>query len=425
MTRDDLTGLSLGPYALGKKIGGGGMGRVFTARHRRLDRLFAIKFIAADVATEADAAMRFDHEILALGKLQHSNIVDAVDAGCFDGLKYLVTELVDGFDLGQLVQRHGKLPIAEACELIRQAAVGLAYSHQCGYLHRDIKPSNLILDRTGVVKLLDYGLVRSAAAGPDLTQTGEWLGTLEFIAPEQAHDAANVDGRCDLYSLGCTLLYLVSGNVPFGAAKYATAAAKLKGHLFDQPQWLDDPPASVPRELLQILHRLLSKAPDDRYQTADEVVGALASLATGADVLSLFGTVPQVTHSTKSPIARARGGSLPAWDGRLALLLGVGLVASVGGWILSGLGRNDHTFVEVIEVIEPSEPVAPSPPDDVLAESAPEPLDESTGLPEPVPVSDRELVTQETSATVDAVPLSAPTPLSGMLRPRHGLGNHR
>lgn len=276
--RDDLTGLSLGQYELGKSIGGGGMGRVFAARHVHLDRTFAIKFIGTTANHSPEVHQRFEQEVLALGKLQHPHIVSAVDAGSADGIKYLVTELIVGEDLAQLVQRHGPLPCAEACELMRQAALGLAYSHRLGFLHRDIKPSNLILDRAGNVKLLDFGLVCQANTGHDLTSCG-MLGTWDFVAPEQAQDARQVDARSDLYSLGCTLLFLLSGQPPFCGERYATAAAKLSGHLFETPAWLANPPADVPPEVLVLLKRLLAKKRAERFQQADEVATALTPFA--------------------------------------------------------------------------------------------------------------------------------------------------
>jgi serine/threonine protein kinase len=279
IARDDLSGLSLGQYALGEKIGGGGMGKVFRARHVHLDRLFAIKFVATNLALRGDVQQRFEQETRALGQLQHPRIVNAVDAGCLDGLKYLVTEYIDGEDLTRLVARRGALSVNEACGLIREAALGLAYSHSRGFVHRDIKPSNLIVDREGGIKILDFGLVHDQQRNGELTAEGSILGTWDYIAPEQAEDASAVDHRCDLYSLGCTLLFLLSGQVPYAGPKYRLPAAKLKGHLLETPAWLAEPPAEIPTELVAVLTRLLAKHPDERIQTADEVATALAPFA--------------------------------------------------------------------------------------------------------------------------------------------------
>ncbi len=276
LLRDDLTGLELDPYELGPKIGSGGMGRVFRARHIHLDRVFAIKFVAAEIAAVSDVQLRFEQETRALGKLQHPHIVNAVDAGCTNGLRYLVTEFIDGQDLAQAVHDRGPLPVAEACDVIRQAALGLAHSHAAGFVHRDIKPSNLIVDRHGVVKILDFGLVHGGTVDHQLTAAGDTLGTWDFLAPEQAHDASQVDHRCDLYSLGCTLLFLLSGQAPFGDPQHLSPASKLRGHLFETPKWLQDPPRQIPAALIQVLQRLLAKSPAERFQTADNVVEALA-----------------------------------------------------------------------------------------------------------------------------------------------------
>lgn len=276
IVRDDLTGLGFGPYVLGQKLGGGGMGKIFVARHVHLDREFALKFIVSDATHCVEASRRFDQEVKALGKLQHPNIVSAVDAGTIDGMQYLATERIQGQDLWQIVKWRGALSIADACEMIRQAALGLAYSHSCGILHRDIKPSNLIVDHRGVVKILDFGLVRKIDSEQLLTMDGVVLGTLDFIAPEQAQDARTADQRSDLYSLGCTLVYLLSGHPPFCGERYATPASKLKGHLLDTPDWLTHASAELPAPLQAILRRLLAKDPGSRFATAQEVAEVLA-----------------------------------------------------------------------------------------------------------------------------------------------------
>ena len=282
ITKDDLTGLSIGHYALGRKVGDGGMGTVFLARHRLLNRMLAVKFVAADLSNNAEARDRFELETLALGKLQHPNIVNAVDAGCVNGLRYLVTEFIEGENLEQLVERRKKIPVREACDLIRQAAIGLEYSHANGFVHRDIKPSNLIVNSDGVVKILDFGLVQNSRVSSQLTSRQEMLGTWDFLAPEQAQDARTADSRSDIYSLGCTLIFLLSGDVPFCDAKHETAAAKLKGHLFDTPEWLLNPPEDIPKDLIDVLIRMMAKSPTLRYRSAGEVVAALEEFSTSS-----------------------------------------------------------------------------------------------------------------------------------------------
>lgn len=300
--RDDLTGLALGPYALGEKIGGGGMGKIFAARHLHLEKDFAIKFIASVAVNCPEARSRFTQEVKTLGKLQHPHIVSAVDAGCVEGMQYLVTERIIGRDLAQIISKRSSITVADACELVRQAAQGLAYSHTNGVVHRDIKPSNLFLDRMGVVKILDFGLVRSTNPEHSLTIDGATLGTLDFISPEQAQDARIADPRSDIYSLGCTLLFLLSGRVPFHGECYATPAAKIKGHLLDLPDWLSQPPAEVPGALLVILRKMLAKNPNDRYAAASEIAGLLEPLSRGNQVTQLLSSNDsQQTNSRKQP----------------------------------------------------------------------------------------------------------------------------
>lgn len=316
ISRDDLTGLFLGPYALGTKVGGGGMGKVFKATHVHLERVFAIKFVAADIAGDAETQLRFEQETRALGQLQHPQIVNAVDAGCINSLKYLVTEFIEGEDLWNLVQRRGNISPKEACEFVRQAAVGLAYSHSKGFVHRDIKPSNLMLNGSGIVKILDFGLVCHEQTDKQLTEKGATLGTWDFIAPEQAHDSSEVDERCDIYSLGCTLLYLLSGRPPFSGARYASAASKLKGHLFDTPTWLERPPGHLAEELIDIVKQMVSKSPAMRFQTAEEVAAALGRYTSGT-----------LVKKQRSPATKPRSG----WRlGHLFWPMAIGLVLYFG-----------------------------------------------------------------------------------------------
>src|SRR4051812_2028839 len=217
-------------YQIGQKIGAGGMGTVHRATHMWLGRTVAIKFITPSLFDNPEMGERFRHEAAAIGRLSHPNIVQATDAGNFDGLHFLVTEFVDGHDLSNIVHRYGRLEISDACEAIRQAALGLAHAHEQGIVHRDVKPGNLLLTKEGTVKLLDFGLARLAAGQTMLTNTGQVLGTLDFLAPEQAQDARQVDPRGDQYSLGCSLYFLLTGSPPFAGPSYDTPASKLKAH---------------------------------------------------------------------------------------------------------------------------------------------------------------------------------------------------
>jgi len=220
----------LGPYEILGRLGEGGMGTVYRARHHDLDRVVALKVLPADRVDEA-AVARFRQEMKAAGRLDHPNIVAARDAGRDGKTYYLAMDFIDGADLSTLVGRVGPLPVADACELVRQAAVGLQHACECGLAHRDVKPPNLMLARGGVVKVLDLGLARSMAdlpAGDRLTTSGVLLGTADYIAPEQIDQAHGADARADVYGLGGTLYFLLTGTAPYGDRR--TWWEKLRAH---------------------------------------------------------------------------------------------------------------------------------------------------------------------------------------------------
>jgi serine/threonine protein kinase len=290
--RDDLTGLHLHHYQLGRRIGQGGMGQVFLAVHSTLGKTFAIKFMAADVLQNDEAAHRFLEEVASVGQLRHPHLLNAVDAGCTGGIHYLVTEYIDGADLGRLIAERGPLPAGVSCEIIRQAAEGLAHAHSLGFIHRDIKPSNLILDRHGVVRLLDFGLVRRQHADSGNTSLGQLLGTVDFLAPEQAVDGRLADCRSDLYGLGCTLLFLLTGKPPYSGAQYDSVAAKLQGHLFAEPPALADDSVEIPPAVRHCLRRLMAKQSEQRFQSAAELLQCLnGTVSTPSQIRNLVNGV--------------------------------------------------------------------------------------------------------------------------------------
>lgn len=272
LNRTDLTGLRLGHYVLGQRIGSGGMGQVFAGKHEALGKQFAMKFMAESARTCSEGAHRFQLEIESLGRLSHPNIVSAVDAGCINGVHYLVTELVTGKDLSQVVASTGPMKEDEVCDILLQVAAGLDHAHSHGFVHRDIKPSNLIVDEHGVVRILDFGLVRSQQHSTDVTCPGLLMGTIDFLSPEQAADGSMADHRSDLYSLGCTLLFLLTGRVPFSGDQFCSMPAKIHGHLFLEPPALSNGELRVSTRLQSVLARLLQKRPEDRFQSANEVV---------------------------------------------------------------------------------------------------------------------------------------------------------
>jgi serine/threonine protein kinase len=239
----------LGPYQLFEELGHGAMGTVYRALHVKLKRVVALKVLSAARLGDPGAADRFAREMEAIGKLDHVNIVRATDAGEAEGFPFLVMEFLNGLDLAQLVKRRGALPLADACEVIRQAALGLQHAHEHHLVHRDVKPSNLLLTPEGRVKVLDLGLAllpREPQAREALTEVGQVMGTFDFMAPEQAADVRNVDIRADIYSLGCTLYYLMVGQPPFGPPEirysYEKAACpRLRACAADSPNPARDP----------------------------------------------------------------------------------------------------------------------------------------------------------------------------------------
>jgi len=264
-------------YRLLKLLGAGGMGAVYQAEHGVMRRLVALKVINREYTSNRAAAERFQREIRAAAQLHHPNIVAAYDAEQAGETHFLVMEYIDGVNLAQLVAEKGLLPVAEACEYVRQAALGLHHAHERGMVHRDVKPHNLIRSADGVVKLLDFGLASVVECGEgQLTGTNAIMGTPDYIAPEQAENTHAADARSDIYSLGCTLYHLLTGRPPF---TYPSTLLKLVAHREEAPAPVRAVRPDVPEELAAVLSRMMAKAPVDRYQTAAEVAAALAPFA--------------------------------------------------------------------------------------------------------------------------------------------------
>jgi hypothetical protein len=296
----------LGQYEILGKLGKGGMGAVYKARHVELGKVVALKVLPAAQVCEANVA-RFKHEVRAIGRLEHPNIVAAYDAGEHRGVRYLVMALVDGIDLERLVDRRGPLPVADACELARQAAAGLQHAFEQGLVHRDVKPHNLMLARDGAVKVLDMGLARSFAdaTAETLTASGTMLGTADYLAPEQWDSPHAADTRADIYGLGCTLYHLVAGHPPF--EKYRSVLRKMEAHQRVPPPPITGPRPDAPAELAAVLDRMLAKDPADRFASPAEVVEALMPLAAGADLGRLIEAAGAAAASPASPAAVTPG----------------------------------------------------------------------------------------------------------------------
>ncbi|TWU03168.1 serine/threonine-protein kinase [Neorhodopirellula pilleata] len=289
----------IGPYRILSVLGKGGMGQVYLAEHSRLEMTVAVKVLADHLTGNSNAINRFDREMKAVGRLSHPNIVRATDAGEHDGKHYLAMEFVDGHDLSQILRACGRLRIGDACEAVRQAAVGIQHAHENGLIHRDLKPSNLMVTKKGQIKILDLGLARLHSSDTEgLTSDFQIMGTADYMAPEQALKALQVDSRVDVYSLGCTLYALLCGMPPFAGAKYETSISKIMAHEHEQPVPLFLRRTDVPAELSAIVDRAMAKSPADRFATADDLATALLPFSRDSALASL---VTSVTASQSLP----------------------------------------------------------------------------------------------------------------------------
>jgi serine/threonine protein kinase len=287
--RGDL--LVIGPYRILDPIGAGGMGRVYKAEHPLMKRVVAIKVLADHLVHDAEALRQFHREVEVAARLAHPNIVTAYDAAEWNDLHYFVMEYVDGNDLGRRVEQEGPLPVPLACEYIRQAALGLQHAHECGLVHSDIKPANLLVRQRPaggspsasgfeppLLKILDFGLAGIPQPG---MSTG---GTPDFMAPERARAGRAVDIRSDLYGLGCTFYYLLTGRVPYPSDSWAE---KLLHHQFDQAEAVRALRLDIPEAVAAIIEKLMAKEPAERFPTPAALAECLGAwLATQGDSLA-------------------------------------------------------------------------------------------------------------------------------------------
>ena len=266
-------------YRVIRKIGAGGMGEVYLAEHQMMARQVAIKAIRSEFVQNEEAISRFQTEVRTAAQLTHPNIVAAHDAEEFEGQHFLVMEYVDGKSLNELVASKGPLPVMRACNFTLQVARGLRHAHKKNMIHRDIKPSNLMATRSGVVKILDFGLARATqwnSKNDRSTTTGIMMGTADFVAPEQARDAKSADIRSDLYSLGCTLFFILTGNAPFAGDNRLDKVFAHCNHPFPDVCTLRE---DVPLELSQIIQRVCAKDARERFQNPDDLIKALRPFA--------------------------------------------------------------------------------------------------------------------------------------------------
>ena len=278
LRRGRFAGFFLGKYKLLSILGKGGMGAVYLAEHAQLNRRVAIKILPPALLENAAFLARFKQEARATASLDHPNIVRAYDVDQDGAYHYLVMEYVVGLELQQLVERKGQLPFRDIARYIGQACDGLQHAHNRGMIHRDIKPANLLVTNEGQIKILDLGVARIVdqddKESVTLAHNEDVIGTVDYIAPEQLLDSHNVDNRADLYSLGCTMYFLLTGKRPF---EEGTWAVRLMKHQNSVPPAIELLRPDTPPGLIAICQKMMSKQPKDRPQSASEVAQYLAT----------------------------------------------------------------------------------------------------------------------------------------------------
>ena len=398
-------GFQLGPYRILSQLGRGGMGQVYKAQHMGLDRLAAVKVLPKKRAENPASLARFQREAKACAQLDHPNVARAYDVGEEQGVHFIALEFVAGDTLQARVARGGRMDPLQAADIIRQATLGLQHAFDRQLIHRDIKPANLMVTPGGVLKILDLGLALFFGDSDDMTLTrdGAMMGTADYVAPEQAVDSHRADTRSDIYSLGCTLYFLLAGQVPFPGD---TLAQKLLKHQNDAPEPIRSLAPDVPEALCEIVARMMAKKPRARFETCKQVGAALDAFLGGRPV-PMPPVLPPVQAGAVPPDAgqsTAMPSPVPAVVPRrvhaatwLAIVLGaVSVVVLVPLVLYLLLSPSGHAAPEpeqastavasrtedaaVPAVAPPAEAPADKPADDAPADGAPAPA------PPPKPV---------------------------------------
>ena len=264
-------------YEIIEKLGQGGMGAVYKARQNSMARIVALKILPKRFAKNKEFLQRFVREARASAKLNHENIISGIDVGKSNGFYYFAMEFVDGESLDKTVAREGPMNEAKALEITLQIAMALDHAKNSGLVHRDVKPQNIMLTKKGLAKLCDLGLAKNINSGKDITSADVSVGTPHYISPEQAK-GENADIRSDIYSLGATLFHLVTGEVPFKGPSPMVVMTK---HLTEDPPYPGNLNPSLSRGICNMIMFMMSKRPEDRFQTPNELVDAVKDLATG------------------------------------------------------------------------------------------------------------------------------------------------
>ncbi|RMG33313.1 MAG: serine/threonine protein kinase [Planctomycetota bacterium] len=327
----DPAGVRLGHFTIEARIGRGGMGAVFRARDERLKRTVALKLLAPEQSRDAAAVARFLNEAQAAARLNHENIARVFYSGEDHGLHFIAFEFVEGVNLLELLRQRGVLSPPEAIRYMLQIAHALAHASRYGVVHRDIKPSNIIVTRTGSAKLVDLGLARKQSletSEAELTVAGTTLGTFDYLAPEQAQDPRNVDVRSDIYSLGCTLYHLLTGSPPYPDG---TLLQKVLAHREGTPPDVRERNPQVTPELAAVVRKMMANRPEDRYQTAEELIVDLQRVARQYGILNGSATGMPAAPPFRSQIRTHLGWLLA---GALILIAAVGAEwAGTSGWL--------------------------------------------------------------------------------------------
>ena len=382
---------TIGKYKVLERLGSGGMGSVYLCEHKLMRRRVAVKVLPTAKAADPSSLDRFYREARAVAALDHPNIVHAYDIDQDEQLHFLVMEHVDGASLQEIVKKSGPLPVLRACHYIRQSALGLHHAHEAGLVHRDIKPGNILVDRSGLVKILDMGLARFFNDEEDiLTKKYDEnvLGTADYLAPEQALDSHSVDIRADIYSLGATFYFMLTGRTPFGEG---TVAQKLLWHQNRQPKLVAEFRNDVPTQVLAIINKMMAKEADKRYQTPMEVANVLAPFTQIP-----IGPPPESEMPNLSPAA-------------------TGVMMSDGSTDNTAVTKNDagsspkalHGMTK-----PPSSPSAVPPPSPRPATPAPRPASAPPPSPKPMPAP----------AAVRTIPAAPKTPSPAPAPPPRMLG---